>query len=358
MKKLLSIALALVIAGATIFTPINVEAASISKAETLVIAAEKQATALKWQISFELTKQVKYPDMKVFNLTKDAYLKAKKELLNVNAKDRVLLEKRLEANVGIHYTRAIAYIDAITNGMKMVDKANQFNKQYAADPTAITTEKSYHELSGTIRKNAMLLYRVYGKTTRDAILKTYKAPGEKAILSAQDVITAKMNLNKMNLLISAKANKETVETQVSVFIDSLDAIEDEEIIDVLYTAYQTSIRNDSNFIAQEKELIEFFTKSDAYYNEEKLEETFGLYSEEYPDYVNLKEGIQSTFEEFDVVYETLGLEVQYIIDGTAVVTQDQKATIDQTEEYSFTYTYLIEKDDAGNWKYLDTLDVY
>lgn len=358
MKKLLSIVLATGITGASIFTPFtNAEAASTTKAESLVKTAEEHAGALKWQISYELTKEIKYPDMKIFNLTKDAYIKAKQEIAKVSVKDKVTLEKRLEDNVGIHYTRAMGYIDAITSGKKIVDKANQFNALYEANPTSDVTEKSYHELSSEIRKQAILLYRVYGKSTRDAILAKYKTPGEKALQSSKYVITAKMELDKLDNLITKKADQKSVENQVTAFLNSLDAIKEEAIISDLYDAYLESIKKDANFIAQENEIKEFFQKADEYANAKDLDATLSLYSEDYPEYSSLKEIIGSTFEDFDVKFETLGVEVQYIIDGHAVVIHDQQATIDEKDTIENSTIYLLVKDDAGNWKFLDIQDV-
>ncbi|MFJ8065795.1 hypothetical protein ACIQYS_14285 [Psychrobacillus sp. NPDC096426] len=357
MKKLLSIVLATAIAGASVFTPFtNAEAASITKAESLVKEAEKHAGALKWQISVELTKEIKYPDMKIFNLTKDAYLNAKKEIAKVSAKDRAKLEKRLEDNVGIHYSRAMGYIDAITSGKKIVDKANQFNKLYATNPTSNVTEKSYHELSSEIRKQAILLYRVYGKSTRDAILTKYKTPGEKALQSSKYVITAKMELDKLDDLITKKANQKAVEAQVSTFFDALEAIEEESIIVDLYYAYYDSIREDKNFVAQEKEITEFFKKATEYANGEKLDETLSLYSKEYPGYDSLKENLEATFKEFNIRYRTLGLEVQYIMEETALVIHQQEVIFNTTDSLEYTTIYLLEKDKDGNWKFLDSSD--
>ncbi|WP_066301133.1 hypothetical protein [Bacillus sp. FJAT-29937] len=358
MKKLLSILLAAGIAGTGALTPFSTaEAASTTKAESLVKTAEQYAGSLKWQISYELTKEIKNPDMKIFNLTKDAYFNAKKEIAKVSVKDKVILEKRLEDNVGIHYSRAMGYIDAITSGKKIVDKANQFNALYSENPTSDVTEKSYHELSSEIRKQAILLYRVYGKSTRDAILAKYKTPGEKALQSAKYVITAKMSLDKLDEMITKNADQKAVEAHVAGFFDLLDVIEDEEITSELYAAYQESIRKDANFLAQEKEIIEFFKKADDYANAEDVEGMMSLYSEEFPEYANLKDEIETTFKDFDVKYETTGLEVQYIIDGTAIVILDQKANIDQVDELENTYVYYLEKDESGNWKLADILDV-
>ncbi|WP_313894085.1 hypothetical protein [Psychrobacillus sp.] len=357
MKKVLSTVLAIGIIGANLITPfMNVEAASVSKAESLVATAEQHAGGLKWQISYELTKEIKQPDMKVFNLTKNAYLAAKQELSKVSANDKVKLEKRLEDNVGIHYSRAMGYIDALTSGNKIVDKTTQYNKLFAESPTSDATEKSYHELSSEIRKQAILLYRVYGKSTRDAILAKYKTPGEKALNATKEVITAKMSLDTLDRLIKETADQKTVEAQVAKFSDSLELIQDEEIYFELYDAYQTSIRKDANFLSQEKEIAEFFKKADEIANEKDVEKVLSLYDSAYPGYADLKEAMESTFKDFDVVYETTDLEVQYIVDGVAIVIQDQKSTIDKKDVVENTFVYLLKKDEAGNWKYQDIME--
>ncbi|WP_427138083.1 hypothetical protein [Psychrobacillus psychrodurans] len=357
MKKLLSYGLIAGIISANIFIPItNAEASSISKAESLVKVAEEHAGALKWQISYELTKDIKYPDMKIFNLTKNAYLNAKSELEKVNVKDKVKLEKRLEDNAGIHYKRAMGYIDAITSGKKIVEKANEFNALYSKNPTSDVTEKSYHNLSSEIRKQAILLYRVYGKSTRDAILTQFKTPGEKALQSSKNVITAKMHIDKLDQLIMEKSNQKLVEEQVNTFFDSLDTIKDDAIIEDLYEAYYQSIRKDENFLKQENEIKEFFQKADEYANAENLEATIGLYSEEFPGYATLSETIEATFKDFDVRYETLNFDVQYILNNSALVIQHQKSTIDEKNTIETTIGYLLEKNEAGEWKFFDVLE--
>lgn len=85
MKKVITYSLALGIFSSVILAPVaNVQAASLTKAEALVQRAEKEATALKWQISIEHTQSIKTPDMKVFNSTKSAYLTAQKEISSIS----------------------------------------------------------------------------------------------------------------------------------------------------------------------------------------------------------------------------------------------------------------------------------
>ncbi|MDW2876398.1 MULTISPECIES: hypothetical protein [Bacillaceae] len=183
------------------------------QAERYLEEAEKHARALKWQISVEYTKVVQYPDMSVFNLTKDHYIRAKNL---INSMDGTYeLEYRLTNDIELHYFRAIGYIDAITSGQKIVNQAKRFNQLYSTAPAADETEAAYHALSGEIRKQAVLLYRVYGQTTRNSILAKYKAPGEKALQSAQKAITAKMLIDDLAEASSAEGKaelKKSIET--------------------------------------------------------------------------------------------------------------------------------------------------
>ncbi|MGE6487609.1 hypothetical protein [Paenisporosarcina sp. NPDC076898] len=357
MKKFLSFSLALGVVVASVFTPFtNAEASTVSKAESLVRTAEQHAGALKWQISVELTKEVKYPDMKIFNLTKDAYLKAKQEIARTNTKDKAVLQKRLEANVGVHYSRATGYIDAITTGKKIVDKTTQFNKLYAANPTSDLTEASYHALSREIRKQATLLYRVYGNSTRNAILVKYKSPGEKALQSSINIVSAKMQLDTLNGLITKKADQATVEANSDKFYTLLGKIENEQVWSVLHNTYILSIRKDTSFLTQQQEIIELFKKYEEYENAENTESLFSLYSQKYPQYSTLKEEIKTSFEKNDINYKTLGIEVELVVEGMAIVIHNQSALNGTTEEVEY-ITYLLSKDEAGQWKFEDVLDV-
>ena len=74
-----------------------------------------------------------------------------------------------------------------------------------------------------------------------------------------------------------------------------------------------------------------------------LDETLALYSEEYPGYADLKEILSAIFKEHDVKYETLGLEVHSILDGTALVTHDQKLTFNEKDSLEHIYYLRFRK---------------
>ncbi|MEI4768637.1 hypothetical protein WAX74_03055 [Psychrobacillus sp. FJAT-51614] len=356
MKKLLFIVLAVVIIGTSLQLPLaNAEAASISRVESFLKTAEQHAGALKWQSSYEITKEIKYPDMTVFNLTKNAYWKAYFEIEKLSENDKAKFEKRLHENVGIHLSRTTSYIDAITSGNKIANLTNQYNTLYASTPTSNMTVQKYHDLSTEIRKQAQILYHVYGKSTREAILAKYKKPGEKALLASKYVISSKIHLNYLDSLIANKATQSKVEANVAKFFDMQDMIKNEEIAADLYTTYYEIIRKDSNFLAQEKEIIEFFKKSTEYTNTEDVESLLGLYSQDFPDYLFLKNDMETTFKDFDLRYETLGIETHFVIDGMALVSHNEVET-EQNESFEYNLTYLLEKDATGNWQFLDLIE--
>lgn len=163
------------------------EATNFRQIEGILKAAEVAGNKLKWEISMEYRKKtyknpVTVPDMKLYNEVKGLIQKAEASISALpGGSQKSAFQKRLEDNVKIHYTRAQAYIDAITSGKKIITMSNKFNELYSIDPIDEETIAQYHAISAEIRKQAVLLYRVYGKSTREEILNVYKAPGEKIV---------------------------------------------------------------------------------------------------------------------------------------------------------------------------------
>lgn len=162
------------------FLPVGSASAALSYTQTnsLVTKAEKLAGALKWQISVDYNKNLAMPDMALFNQTKDAYNKAQTAVSALKDSRKASLQQRLDTNVKIHITRAIAYIDALNGGKKLETLTNELRYLMKDEIYTLTMDDLYHELSFQIRKQATLLYRVYGKSTREAILAKYKVPAE------------------------------------------------------------------------------------------------------------------------------------------------------------------------------------
>ncbi|WP_113930687.1 hypothetical protein [Bacillus sp. P14.5] len=209
-KKAFKVATSSAIAAAAFVAANPAQAATSSQAETLVKDAEQLAGALKWAISVEGSATVDYPNMEVFNATKAARDKAAAAVKTLSGTQKYVLQARLDAEVNLHINRAVAFIDAVTSGKKIEEKAAALEAELN-DGITNDTVSAYHTLTEEIRKQAELLYRVYGKSTRDAILDTYKAPAEGLLNEALYPVSVKVELNRLASAISSddltEANK-------------------------------------------------------------------------------------------------------------------------------------------------------
>ncbi|MGG3912738.1 hypothetical protein [Rossellomorea vietnamensis] len=180
-KKLIKMILSLLILFSILVPSYSASAAtSTSYAESLVKSAEYNANILRKQISYEYTKSLSMPNMILFNQTKDSYTKASKAVSSLKSSStKTQLQMRLTNNVKLHIDRAVAYIDALNAGKKIEFYSKALNSQVEDEIYMLPrTSEYYHKMSSEIRKQAVLLYRVYGKSTRDAILTKYKKPAE------------------------------------------------------------------------------------------------------------------------------------------------------------------------------------
>jgi SbsC C-terminal domain len=231
MKKALLSLLSFAIVLALFAGGNSASAATYTEAEKLVKTAEGYAGTLKWEISYENTKTIKYPNMKVYNQTKDALQKAQTAVNSLSSgTKKTALQTRLNDNVKLHLTRAAAYIDAITAGEKIKTKQIALKENLTEGYFDETTEELYHSLSFEIRKQAILLYRVYGKSTRDAILAKYKAPAETVRNEASIPVTILMDLNKAEAA-STTADREAAFTSA---INWLSKVDNDSYYDSLY----------------------------------------------------------------------------------------------------------------------------
>ncbi|KOP71875.1 hypothetical protein AMS60_21525 [Bacillus sp. FJAT-21945] len=216
-KRTLKILSASAIAASVFVTAPSIEAASVSEADKLVKSAKDAGTVLKWAISIEGTADGKTRPWAAYNAAKSAYDKALKAVNTLPAaqKNRYLAE--LDQEVKLHITRTMYYIDAITAGEKIKEKQQTLAYQQDLDIINDQTEKAYHELSNEIRKQAILLDRVYGQTTRDLIRSHYKQSAEKVRDASKYPVTVKMELDLAQKALadknSVKANKHIQEAK-------------------------------------------------------------------------------------------------------------------------------------------------
>ncbi len=340
-------------AGLTLLYPIvQAEASTYTEAEKLVSEAEKHAGSLKWQISVEHTKEIKYPDMKIFNATKEAYMNAKGAAAKLNATQRKQLEERLAINVEVHYVRAMGYIDAITSGRKITEKTQRYKSLFKSDPTSDQTEAAYHTLSAEIRKQASLLYRVYGQSTRSAILDKYKQPGQAALNQTIYPITTKMEIDKLGDLIELKSSQEKISAKVEEIFGLFEFIYSDEFYEAFYGKYAEVIRKDPYFVQMEIEVRAFFERYNDAYNTEDIEKVKLVLHEDYPFREGDIELAIEMFPIYDMKFESISIEVIAILGDTAIVrVVETEINEGDIEHEQMLHEVLYElKLSNGDWK--------
>jgi hypothetical protein len=143
-----------------------------TQAEALIKTAESYAGSLKWETSYDYrvskysSNPVSQIDMKLYNNTKNAINAAK-------ANSNVLLYSDLEERLNVLndiFLRTQAYIDAINSGEKLLVQSQNYQSFNKIDANSDKTRKAYNELIKLSQKTNTMIYRVYGKSTREAML--------------------------------------------------------------------------------------------------------------------------------------------------------------------------------------------
>lgn len=146
-----------------------------TEAEALIKQAESYAGSLKWETSYDYraTKYSNNPisqiDMKLYNNTKNAITAAR---ANSNVTLYNDLEERLKKVTEI-YLRTQAYIDAINSGEKLLNQFQDYQSLNKLDSNGEKTKQAYVAFQKQTQKTNTMIYRVYGKSTREAMLKKF-----------------------------------------------------------------------------------------------------------------------------------------------------------------------------------------
>ncbi len=228
-KSLAAILATTTLAASVAVVTVNPTASSAaSNAENLVKKAEQLSGALKWEISVEYRKTaypnnvVDYPNMKLFNDTKAALQSAKAAVSKLSGKEKTVLSARLD-EVNKYYTRSLNLIDAITAGKKIEKQKVELTNALAKGVDQATV-KAYHDLSTAIRKQAIILDRVYGQSTRDLVRDEFKKSAETVIAQSLYPVSTKIELDRLQTGLDKNNDKE-VETRVTNAVKFLKKVE-------------------------------------------------------------------------------------------------------------------------------------
>ncbi len=203
-QKTLKIICASTIASSAFVTTSSAEASSSINAEKLVKEAKELGTMLKWAISIEGSADGKSRPWLAYNATKSAYEQAVKEVSKLSSAQKQKYLAELDVEVKVHIDRTMRYIDAITAGEKIKEKQRTLDDLISRNIINDDTERAYHELTREIRKQALLLDRVYGKSTRELIRSQYKYGAEEIRDRAMYAVTVKIELDRAMEAFSAK----------------------------------------------------------------------------------------------------------------------------------------------------------
>jgi len=202
-KKAIKILSATAVAATAFVATSPAQAASTNDAASLVKKAKDAGTVLKWAISTEGSADGKTRPYAQYNTAKAARDAAVAAVNKLPSAQKAKYLADLEQNVTLHINRTMAYIDAITAGEKITVKKQALEAQIAKNLIDDNTESAYHALSTEIRKQAILLDRVYGQSTRDEIRKEYKKSAEAVRDSVKYEITVKIELDLAKKALAA-----------------------------------------------------------------------------------------------------------------------------------------------------------
>ncbi len=354
MKKQILVLSSMLFLFSIVFLPVDTAEAGVTTVEKLVKQAEANGVKLKKEISVEYTKEVKIPDQKLYNATKVSLHKAMAEVSNLSGSQKQSYEKRLKDNVEIHYLRAQAYIDAMVSGNKIVAKTKQFNALYADNPLADQTEVAYHALTSEIRKQAKLPYRVYGKSTRDAILVKYKGPAEKAKNDSVLVISAKMTLDKLINQIETNADEALITKQFELLDSYLTKITDELVVSAI-----NDILSEYFFTEEEMAVFALIERNVDVFNKEDVDGYMADLASDYPNLAQTKATIEGTFATYDLLAELFEIDILEITEDTAsvrIVLQTTSLVESDFKDNVVEFVQVVKKEN-GKWVLTDQVEI-
>jgi hypothetical protein len=252
------------------------QADAASNTESLVIKAEQNKVILFRAISVDYNADAVKQPWTEYNKAKNDYAAAKTAVSKLSKIDRDRLNARLDV-VKLWLDRTAVYIDAISSGKKLAGYQAVLEDSLAeGNIEGMTT--AYHKLSYEIKKQAAYLYKVYGQSTRQAILETYKLPAEEVKKSALYPVSIVIETDRLVAALEA-GNDELAEKYANNINGWFEKVEDGTMLDSLVDYYIDAI---SPYLDEEINTIEpyedvTFTTNDPYINGF---DAFGFYNKD------------------------------------------------------------------------------
>ncbi|MCM3356490.1 hypothetical protein [Psychrobacillus sp. MER TA 171] len=191
-KKAIKIAASTAVAASAFVAaaPAAQQADAATNVNQLITDAQNAGTVLKWAISVEGSANFVDRPYDHYNAAKKAIANAEKAAAKLSGSEKLSTDAKL-VEPKLQVKRAGAYIDAITSsekiktltaGLDSAIKTNDIEK----------VEAAYHTATAEYRKQAALLDRVYGQSTRDEIRNKVKPSIEKLVADVKNEVTVNM----------------------------------------------------------------------------------------------------------------------------------------------------------------------
>ncbi|MEK3956056.1 hypothetical protein [Psychrobacillus sp. FSL K6-1464] len=234
----------------------DVSAATITKAEQSLVSAEKSAKALRWQVSYELNKELAKPNMKVFNDTKKFNATAKAEINKV--KDKALkskLENRRK-NVDVIQNQALTFIDAHTASVKVNNLQLSLAAEQQKGLATSGTQKAHKALEKELKKLEIIVNRTYGQSTRKAFFSKHRDPAKKVLaISTKEVVT-KDSIDELQIRIAKKMNDTDVDEMSKQVLDRLALVGNDTAYQTLHVNYLIVVAESNTYKRVNAEVLE------------------------------------------------------------------------------------------------------
>ncbi|MEK4244449.1 immunoglobulin-like domain-containing protein [Psychrobacillus sp. FSL K6-2684] len=199
-KKAIKIAASTAVAASAFVAAAPVQQAdAATNVNQLATNAQNAGTVLKWAISYEGSADFKTRPFNEFNAAKKAVAAAEAAANKLSATEKLAVQAKL-VDAKVQIVRATAYIDAITSSEKIKSLTSNLTAATASGDLG-KVETAYHAASFEYKKQAKLLDRVYGQSTRDGIRNAVKPAMESALNAVKYDVTVKMHLDKASTLI-------------------------------------------------------------------------------------------------------------------------------------------------------------
>lgn len=205
-KKAIKIAASTAVAASAFVAAAPAQQAdAATNVNQLLTDAQNAGTVLKWAISVEGSADYKTQPFTQYNAAKKAIASAEAAAAKLGTSEKLSADAKL-VEPKLQVKRAAAYIDAITSSVKIKDLTAGLDAAIKTNDIE-KVEAAYHTATAEYRKQAALLDRVYGQSTRDGIRNEVKPAIEKLVADVKNDVTVNMLAKAASADI--KANKLT-----------------------------------------------------------------------------------------------------------------------------------------------------